>query len=218
MDIFKLFFNHDLRLDQLAEADSGGKEGTLEDFMTPTLTFSRFYLTGTQLEDQRFGLSTLHEYKSVLTQLEKAFSAYELHSPHKQEDELSAIIPELPFGQTLLAHLEASKKPPLSTEKLNEVDQRNLTSVKDEIRNTLKENFIILYTVKAQHGYDIQILSMENIYPKLFHAFKEMLSEQFRFFSINSKRIKTEKQFYFETRSLDRPPHGAEEVRPQTTI
>jgi hypothetical protein len=44
------------------------------------------------------------------------------------------------------------------------------------------------------------------------------VDDEFRFFSMNGKRINSERTFYFETWALDRPPHGIEEVFTETVL
>ncbi|GEM_PF-4756798 len=217
MDIFKFFFHHDLRLDQLADDKAPADEGTLEDFMTPTLTFSRFYLTGTLLEEQQIGLSCLDHKNDVLVQLGKALNNFHWHSPSSPDSSLKKQVEKLSPRNALIG----SPSPESRMTDLVDQLRRNtpdLSSVKDPLQTVLKEKAIVLYKEEAEHGYDIQILSMNNIYESFFHAFKKLISEQFRFFSINSKRINNQRKFYFELHSIDRPPHGAEEVHKDTVL
>src|SRR5690625_7025682 len=72
--------------------------------------------------------------------------------------------------------------------------------------------FRSLYKEQNHHGYDLHPFSKENIYAQLFYPFRELVSPEFRFFSMNGKRITSERKFYFETWALHRPPHGAEDV------
>jgi len=89
---------------------------------------------------------------------------------------------------------------------------------KDLPGNVLKTGTYVIYKEQAHHGYDLHLFSMENIYPALFDALKPLVDDQFRFFSINSKRMGSERHFYFETWTLENPPHGAEEVLPETVL
>lgn len=55
MDIFKLIFHHDLLLEQLSGNDDvknkAKEELSLEDFMKPIQTYSRYYFSGTRLKE-----------------------------------------------------------------------------------------------------------------------------------------------------------------------
>ena len=89
---------------------------------------------------------------------------------------------------------------------------------KEELAHILKTGAYVLYKEQAHHGYDLHLFSMDNIYPTLFEQLKPVVSDEFRFFSINSKRMGSERHFYFETWTLDNPPHGAEEVLAETVL
>ncbi len=216
MDIFKLFFHHDLRLDQLTEQESQVEEGTLEDFMTPTLTFSRFYLTGTLLDEEKIGLDRLENYPSILQQLDRAFGSYEKISGDP-ESSISAQLEQLQLRHAMIIAPGGAEKPSVSADDLARTSP-DMNSINDELQEVLQSRAVILFKEKAEHGIDLQILSRDNIYELFFNAFRTLLSDNFRFFSINSKRIDSRKKFFFELNSLQRPPHGAEEVRDDTVL
>ena len=96
MDIFKLFFNHDQRLDKLAKRNANKTkdevEATLSDFMNPEPTYSKFYITGTLLEEEQFGLNQLAKSKKVISQLDSVFSDQRIFSPKGTFDSLVASI------------------------------------------------------------------------------------------------------------------------------
>jgi hypothetical protein len=52
----------------------------------------------------------------------------------------------------------------------------------------------------------------------MFYPLQKLVPETFRFFSINGKKFRTERHFYFETWTLEKPPHGFEEVFPETVL
>jgi hypothetical protein len=217
MDIFKLFFHHDLRLDQLNEEKNESEDGTLEDFMTPTLTFSRFYLTGTLLEDEIIGLDRLENYTSILQQLDHAFNSYESKSADSPQSPVSTQLKQLQLRHAMILTPRDAEKPPVSAGDLARTST-DISSINDELQELLQSESVILFKEEAQHGFDIQILCRDNIYELFFNAFRTLLSDNFRFFSINSKRINSRKKFFFELNSLQRPPHGAEEVQDDTVL
>lgn len=216
MDIFKLFFHHDLRLDQIAGENSEVEEGTLEDFMTPTLTFSRFYLTGTLLDEEKFGLDTLENYSSILQRLDQAFDSY-TQIPAESKSSISSQLEQLAVRHALILTPEEAQKSPVSPTDLARTSI-DMSSINEDLQEVLQSEAVILFKEEAEHGFDIQILSRDNIYELFFHAFRTLLSDNFRFFSINSKRIDSREKFFFELNSLKRPPHGAEEVREDTIL
>ena len=87
-----------------------------------------------------------------------------------------------------------------------------------EIGGMLDSGKALYRIVNHGDGVDIEAFSRSNFYISLFDHFKTFLSPSFRFFSINGKRIANEQLFYFETYRLDRPPHGFEEVFPNTVL
>lgn len=219
MDIFKLFYEHDLRLDNLSERNTGtipSTELSIEDFMQPDPTYSKFYLTGTRLEDERFGLDALEQYPSILQRLEQIFEEEQFITEHGAGSSLEKALGQLSIGGAVLI----TQKTDLSFNpaKLRVTDSSNVGHFKEELRDALEKELLVLYKEKAHHGFDLHLFSRDNIYEKLFYPMKELVSDSFRFFSINNKRIRSERKFYFETWTLDRPPHGAEEVFTETVL
>ncbi len=219
MDIFKLFFNHDQRLDKLAKRNANKTkkevEATLDDFMKPDPTYSKFYITGTRLEDEEFGLDTLEKSEQVITQLNAALSNRTFFTPSGPVQSLAKALTSIDIGEAIII---SEKDGDYDFEELAIDEESNVGHKKDELRLILKSGAWVLYKEQAHHGYDLHLFSMENIYPILFENLKELVDEEFRFFSINSKRMGSERHFYFETWSLDKPPHGAEEVFPETVL
>lgn len=219
MDIFKLFFDHDLRLDKLAKRNANKTpeevEATLADFMKPTPTYSKFYLTGTRLEEEQFGLDTLAKGDAVIQQISNAFSRDDITTAEGAYDSLSNALAATGVGEPLIIGSETES---VNFGKLRIDEESNVGHKKEALSKVLKTGNYVLYKEQAHHGFDLHLFSTENIYPSLFEAFQPLVDSHFRFFSINSKRMQSERHFYFETWTLDRPPHGAEEVFPETAL
>lgn len=219
MDIFKLFFDHDLRLDKLEKRNANKtkeeKESSLEDFMSPDPTYSKFYITGTKLQEEQFGLNTLSKSDEILHQLDKVFSDRAIYASSGDFENLPKALSQTEIGQALVISNNQSEY----DFKGIEVDEEsNVGHKKDELKQILQSGAYVLYKEQAHHGYDLHLFTMDNIYPRLFENLKPLVNDQFRFFSINSKRMGSERHFYFETWTLDKPPHGAEEVLPETVL
>ena len=219
MNIFKLFFNHDQRLDKLAKRNANKtaeeKESSLEDFMAPDPTYSKFYLTGTQLEKERFGINTISKTKEILDRMDNIFSNRTIYTAKGAFDSLPRATSEVEIGEALVISTEDGN---YDFDTLQIDAESNVGHKKEELAEILKTGAYVLYKEQAHHGYDLHLFSMDNIYPALFKQFKPLVGEDFRFFSINSKRMGSERHFYFETWTLDNPPHGAEEVLPETVL
>lgn len=222
MDIFKLFFNHDLRLDKLAKRNANKTkeeiEATLEDFMQPDPTYSKFYITGTLLEDEKFGINVLNKSKAILENLNLVFQNYQLTSTTNDSfDSLTNGLKNTQIGEALIIS-DNNRLPEIDLATLTIDEESKVGHKKDEIRSVIESGAFLLYKEPAHHGFDLHLFSEENIYPRLFEAFKPLVDKNFRFFSINNKRMRSERHFYFETWTLDNPPHGAEEVFSETAI
>lgn len=220
MDIFKLLFNHDQRLDKPAKRNANKTkeevEATLQDFMTPTPTFSKFYLTGTVLDKEKFGLNQLNKFEQVSKKLDEIFSDFTILSPMGKHPQLSDAVESTKIGQAIL--ISDKDQSDIDLDAIEVGSESNVGHLKDELREILLAEHQILYKEQAHDGFDLHLFSKENIYPDLFQPLKQLVDDSFRFFSINSKRMNSEKHFYFETWTLDRPPHGAEEVFPETVL
>lgn len=220
MDIFKLFFNHDQRLDKLAKRNANKtkeeKKASLKDFMTADPTYSKFYITGTRLEDEQFGLNTLEKSEEVINQLNEVFQDKNFHTSYGEFKSLTEALAQVDIGDVLI--ISDNDDTNYDFENLQIDEESNVGHKKEELSEVLKSGAYALYKEQAHHGYDLHLFSMENIYPQLFEKLKSLTDDQFRFFSINSKRMGSERHFYFETWTLDKPPHGAEEVFSETVL
>lgn len=213
MDIFKLFFNHDQSIGDLKTKDTAQKQDSrLADFMNPSPTYSTFYITGTILPEEQFGLSTLQQSSEIIEKLGKVFKNRTIHTAEDTFQKLYTALNHIQTGQALILDTN-TKRSTYNFPALTSDDQS--TPIFGEL---LQSGAWVISKVQAPHGYDIHLYTRKNIYPDLFEAFKPLIGEQLRFFSINRKRIRMDRQFYFETNSLKKLPHGAEEVFPDTTI
>lgn len=220
MDIFKLFFDHDLRLDKLAKRNANKTEeeieASLHDFTTPTPTYSKFYLTGTRLDQENFGINRLNHWEQIRDKFEATFDLHYYLGADRSYRTLSQALECSDIGDAIVITEAESIEQDISN--LNVDDESNVGHFKEELSQVLLDKHLVLYKEKAHDGFDLHLFSRVNIYPKLFHAFKPLVGPSLRFFSINSKRMGSERHFYFETWTLDKPPHGAEEVLPQTAL
>lgn len=220
MDIFKLFFEHDLRLDKLAKRNANKTEkeieATLSDFMKPTPTYSKFYLTGTRLEEEKFGLNILQKGAEIIMGLDRVFQDKLVISEAGPHSSIEKAVEDAAIGDALL--ISENIDTDIDLTKLQVDRESNVGHFKEDLSNVLLEGYLVLYKEQAHDGFDLHLFSKENMYEKFFHAFKPLVGPEFRFFSINNRRMRSERHFYFETWTLDRPPHGAEEVLPQTVL
>ncbi|WP_142454907.1 hypothetical protein [Gracilimonas mengyeensis] len=219
-DIFKLIFHHDQRLDKLAKRNANKTkeevEATLADFMKPDPTYSRFYFTGTDLANERFGLNMLSAYDKVIEALEEAFSNKNIYTGEEQYNSLSEGIDALNTGEVLV--LSENKGTEIRISDLHVDESSNVGHLKEELKEALEQDLMVLYKEQAKDGFDLHLFSKKNVYRDMFFPLQKLVPKHFRFFSINGKKFRSERHFYFETWTLDRPPHGFEEVLPESVL
>lgn len=215
-DIFKLIFHHDQRLSKLDDQDSPVNpkkmESSLEDFMKPDPTFSSFYFSGTDLNEERFGLNVLEAYDRVINALQMAFPDIQIFTHTNKYPSIKDAVEAIDLNEALV----------LSNEDKIDLDISDLNTKKNSHKKTLKKSLetghMILYKVPARNGFDLLMYSQKNVYREMFFPLQKLVPDHFRFFSINGKKFNTERHFFFETWTLDRPPHGFEEVHPETVL
>jgi len=217
--ILKLIFHHDQRLDQLQDRNANRTkeqiESTLADFMKPDPTYSRLYFTGTDLEKEEFGLNVLDEYNGFISALEEGLDVNKYQTQSSEFDSLDEAISSLELGEVIVV---GNKKADFDISSLHIDTNSNVGHLKTELREVLEAGFVVIYKEQAKDGFDLHLFSKKNIYTKFFHPLQNMLPDAFRFFSINGKKFRSERHFYFETWTLDRPPHGFEEVFPESVL
>jgi hypothetical protein len=224
MDLLKFIFEHDLRLDAPRErTPQHGSDNrlSLEDFMKPDPTYSRFYISGTRLEEEEFGLSVLNHFGEVITALNDALGLVSFIRKQERYDELSDLLSNLEIGEMAVIQPEDTDLDSVSVD-FEEWDldaNSNVGLKRPLLKDLIEAGGIALYKEKAHHGYDLHLLMRDNRYEAFYTELKPLIRhDDFRFFSINGKRTRSERLFYFETWTLDRPPHGTEEVLEETKL
>lgn len=220
MDILKLIFEHDMLLEKLSgELDVRNERkraSTLEEFMKPAPTYSRFYLTGTKLEVPLFGLDQIDHSESVLKAVSLALGDLQFTTTiGRKYDHFLQALDELPVGGAIVAHTGDVGN---GIEELMVSENEQLRDRISSMLKFLDADQHVIYKEKALNGFDLHIFSRRNLYESLFYPLKALIRPGLRFFSINGKRVTGERFFYFETHRLDRPPHGFEEVNRETTV
>lgn len=218
MHIFKLIFEHDLRLNALAGDSAVGNdsdpENPLADFMKPDPTYSKFYLSASDIEKNRFGLNVIDAYPKIMETLETAFhDKIIITTGGHATGSLLEIINALPAEEAIAL---ADTEPDFDRTKLpTGINSRN---GKLHLKHILEQEQIVIYKEQAYDGFDLHLFSKNNIYRNMFFPLQRLAPGNFRFFSINGKKLRNERQFYFETWTLHRPPHGFEEVFPESVL
>lgn len=226
MQLFKLIFDHDLRLADLlepptdsrgdAERGSPASAASLEDFLKPDPTYTRLYLSGTRLPEEHFGLDTLELSDEIVRILDRSLGTGAFVTSRGARERLATALADIQPGQAVIVPSDRAGEE-VSPE---EVRTLHLNTSEEPHRRrralgiALQKGHMVLFKEQAHHGYDLHLYSAENPYPRLFGDLKTLLTGRpdQRFFSINAKRMRSERMFYFEMWTLERPPHGFEEV------
>lgn len=214
MTIFKLIFEHDMVLQSPTGATDSKGPSSLEDFLKPVPTYSRFYFTATDLDSQTFGLSSSRHAASLIGAISRVVGedVRYLLSDGTILNDFNAAIDQVGEGGAIVLITGDRQVTPFPV-----IDSSG--SFKDhiqELTGLLDAGHRVLFKVKSHDGYDMHLFSRENIYRDFFYALQPLIRDDLRFFSINGKKARSERFFYFETWSLQRPPHGIEEVFPDT--
>ncbi len=222
MDIFKLIFEHDLLLESLSgnndPKDKKSHSSTLEDFMRPVQTFSRFYLSGTLMEGPDFGINCLDHYNDVMSALDEAMKPCSFTtSDNKLFVTFSAAIEDSETGDAIVCHRDVFESD-ADLKNVSIGEDAGVRERMDMVIELLNNGHVVVFKEKSKDGFDLHFFSKENLYENLFYPLKSLISDDFRLFSINGKRAKNERVFYFETYRLEDPPHGFQEVLPETII
>lgn len=216
MEIFKLIFHHDLLVEQLEGANQNRTIAkanlSLEDFMKPMPTYSRFYLAATQVNTNQFGLSSIVSYPKIVSQLQTLFSDLHFYNGDFSFDSFSEALAQIPLNSGFYGTSSSNIH---ITNSLN--GKEYVREYGKEIKNLIEMGATVFFKIQATHGFDIQIFSLHNWYESLFYTLKNNISTDFRLFSINGKKLSSDRIFYFETYALNNLPHGIEEVFPETT-
>lgn len=231
MYILKWIFDHDLRLHDLIHpplsqtgdepSHSTVSDRTLEDFLSPDPTYSRFYFSATNLDAEHFGLSIYPHIESFFSGLEQHFGETTRLTTRGPQVSIYQSMQALYHGQCLILTPPNEAVDPEIIRSMSITSGEEPTKHRALLGDQLQKGHTVLFKEQSHHGYDLQMYTPRNIYGDLFAFIKSLAffdPEQTptRLFSINAKRMRSERQFYFEMWSLDQPPHGFEEVFPQT--
>ena len=230
MEILKIIFEHDMTLEHLSGHDDPRKrkqdrQQTLASFLAPQKTYNRYYITGSCLDKNRFGLSALNAWPVVQRMISEVFdnnagrSFYpgpEWHQPNGTiHNSFSDALKDLKPYDVLISGAESDEQ---VRSKLHLDDRTGIRERFESLTALLDQSHLVILAEKAHHGCDLHLFTCDNFYESMFNACKKILNPELRCFTINGKRVNSERHFYFETWSLDHPPHGFQEVTPDARI
>jgi len=232
--LLKLVFFHDQRMEELTSSSSGSSKidsDILLLFTKPDPTYSRLFFMGSDLANNRYGINLLEAYPSVVNIIEKLYTLpLELEWSHEQG--IGDWIQDAPMDAYLRLVRKSkdritSKNSGLDTSLSKDIPatgNKNLEQVwgyeveASVIHRLLMKDEVILVKRAAIDGYDIDLYSKRNPYIDFFYPLQSLLPDAFRFFSINGKRVYSKEALYFEQTRLYKPPHGFEEVHPESVL
>jgi hypothetical protein len=204
-DILKLIFHHDQRMEQLAPSSESTND-PLAMFTQPDPTYSTLYFSGSVVDTQQFGINTLQRFDHIVHTIQAGLGTQSYQTSKGEFAELKQALHAIEHNEMILIADEV-----LPMDSIHSFSGKML-------RDILEKGWIAIYKREAPNGFDIQIFSRDNIYTRFFYSLQKMLEPDFRVFSINGKRVSSERHFYFETWTLHKPPHGFEEILPESVL
>ncbi len=233
-NLLKLVFFHDQRMEELSSSNVAlppSDSDPLALFTKPDPTYSKLLFMGTELTEMRFGLNCLDRYTHLLDLFSTLYIPVDSSVSERNVtlDEWFDSAPVNAFiilQSTLDEDTEKDSQPSVSSESKGlfseAVDlQKGSWGYEigsDHIRSILTQGYQVLIKKPARHGYDLELYSKTNPYISFFYPIQSMLPNAFRFFSINGKRVHTREALFFEQSRLHNPPHGFEEVHPESVL
>ena len=186
---------------------------------------------GSDLTSNRYGINLLDAYPSIVTIIEKLYTLpLQLEWSNKQG--ISDWMQDAPMDAYLRLVRKSKDRITSPTNVLDTsltkdipaTGNKNLEQVwgyeveASIIHRLLMKDEVILVKRAAMDGYDIDLFSKRNPYIDFFYPLQSLLPDAFRFFSINGKRVHSKEALYFEQTRLYKPPHGFEEVHPESVL
>ncbi len=232
--LLKLVFFHDQRIEELASSSSNSSKidsDVLSLFTKPDPIYSRLFFMGSDLTSNRYGINLLDGYPSIVTIIEKLYTLpLQLEWSNKQG--ISDWMQDAPMDAYLRLVRKSKDRITSPTNVLDTsltkdipaTGNKNLEQVwgyeveASVIHRLLMKDEVILVKRAAMDGYDIDLFSKRNPYIDFFYPLQSLLPDAFRFFSINGKRVHSKEALYFEQTRLYKPPHGFEEVHPESVL
>ena len=232
--LLKLVFFHDQRIEELASSSSNSSKidsDVLSLFTKPDPTYSRLFFMGSDLTSNRYGINLLDAYPTIVTIIEKLYTLpLQLEWSNKQG--ISDWMQDAPMDAYLRLVRKSKDRITSPTNVLDTsltkdipaTGNKNLEQVwgyeveASVIHRLLMKDEVILVKRAAMDGYDIDLFSKRNPYIDFFYPLQSLLPDAFRFFSINGKRVHSKEALYFEQTRLYKPPHGFEEVHPESVL
>ncbi|MDV7391376.1 hypothetical protein RZS08_08495, partial [Arthrospira platensis SPKY1] len=180
------------------------EEDRLAAFLRPDPTYSLLWFSGTRIQDGKaqLGLQTLGHFPSIRTQIAQALGDLHLIQPQEgsRYDSITHFIDAAPVNKTLILANQAFDFPPLPPTGLD----FSLSNYKSLLADCLRVGFVVLTKAPHQHGFDLMLNSHTNLYTRFFEPFKSLLpTSDLRIFSINLKRMDSERKLYFELHSVE---------------
>ena len=232
--LLKLVFFHDQRMEELTGSSSDFSKvdnDVLSLFTKPDPTYSRLFFMGSDIANNRYGINLLDAFPSVVSIFDKLFT---LSSNLQWSDEqrIEVWINSAPIDAYLrlvpksIYGIQSSGKDTVTSLKTNNPAIAKSNHEKAwgyelepiVLQKLLMKDEVILVKRAAFDGYDIDLYSKQNPYIDFFYPLQSLLPDAYRFFSINGKRIHNKEALFFEQTRLYKPPHGFEEVHPESVL
>ena len=180
--------------------------------MKPDPTYSRLFFSGSDLNRNQFGLSTLHSFGQIIEAIEAGLNEINYYTTRGTFSSFTEALDALNDKECVVI----TDQP--SNEKLQQLNDNQSSDFPAVVKSALEDGDLLIFKEPSEHGFNITMLSVKNRYIDFFYHLQKLLPDSFRFFSINAKRVRSERDLHFDTWTLHRPPHGFEEVFPESVL
>ena len=232
--LLKLVFFHDQRMEELTGSSSDFSKvdnDVLSLFTKPDPTYSRLFFMGSDIANNRYGINLLDAFPSVVSIFDKLFTLSS-NLQWSVDQRIGVWINSAPIDAYLrlvpksIYGIQSSGKDTVTSLKTNNPAIAKSNHEKAwgyelepiVLQKLLMKDEVILVKRAAFDGYDIDLYSKQNPYIDFFYPLQSLLPDAYRFFSINGKRIHNKEALFFERTRLYKPPHGFEEVHPESVL
>ena len=176
-DILKLIFHHDQRLDDLAPSEETVDENPLTTFTNPDPTYSTLYFSGSDLENEKFGINVLSKFDDLLDAIEQGFEGVPFISKNGKQVSFKKAIKELEMNEALVItndEIEPDIIHSFTRKMLRDVQKKDgLSFIKE------KQKTVSIYTCSARRIFTPISFIYFRIFYQMHFGFSRLMGNDF---------------------------------------
>lgn len=203
------------RADRSADAEAIPDAETLKSFLDAP-EYYRGYLAGTNIADDRVGLTSLRHAEAFVDPITQALGGA-WWAEGAADETITTIASDR--ARDILRHpsktaVLVTADEPVDDERLTALIGSDRRTTLGALRDLLPDVRVVLFPRPAHNGFDWSLFSGEPLRETLVEGFKQNPYEGVRRFVIPYQKARSEHKFYFESWQLEMPslPDYVEEV------